>query len=29
MIKFVTSLGFVISQHPEDSGLKRGVLVLN
>jgi acetyltransferase len=29
MIKFVTSLGFVISQHPEDSGLKRGVLLLN
>ena len=28
MIKFVTSLGFVISQHPEDSGLKRGILVL-
>ena len=29
MIKFVSSLGFVLSQHPEDPGLKRGVLVLN
>ena len=29
MIQFVTSLGFVLSPHPEDSGLKRGVLVLN
>jgi acetyltransferase len=29
MIQFVTTLGFVLSPHPEDSGLKRGVLVLN
>lgn len=29
MIQFVTSLGFVLSPHPEDPGLKRGVLVLN
>jgi acetyltransferase len=29
MIRFVTSLGFVLSAHPEDSGLKRGVLVLD
>jgi acetyltransferase len=29
MIQFVTSLGFVLSTHPEDSGMKRGVLVLN
>jgi acetyltransferase len=29
MIKFVGSLGFVMSPHPEDNGLKRGVLVLN
>ncbi len=29
MLKFVGSLGFVLSTHPEDSGLKRGVLVLN
>ena len=29
MIKFVSGLGFVLSQHPEDPGLKRGVLVLN
>ncbi len=29
MLQFVTSLGFVLSPHPEDSGLKRGVLVLN
>ncbi|MCX7172965.1 MAG: GNAT family N-acetyltransferase [Proteobacteria bacterium] len=29
MIKFVTGLGFVLSIHPEDGGLKRGVLVLN
>ena len=29
MIQFVTSLGFVLSPHPEDSGLKRGVLVMN
>jgi acetyltransferase len=28
MLKFVASLGFVLSPHPEDSGLKRGVLVL-
>ena len=29
MIAFVASLGFVLSTHPEDPGLKRGVLVLN
>jgi acetyltransferase len=29
MIQFVSSLGFVLSPHPDDSGLKRGVLVLN
>ncbi len=29
MLKFVGSLGFVLSTHPEDSGLKRGILVLN
>ncbi|NWG31363.1 MAG: GNAT family N-acetyltransferase [Rhodocyclaceae bacterium] len=29
MIQFVTSLGFVLSPHPEDPGLKRGVLTLN
>ncbi|MDI6747897.1 MAG: GNAT family N-acetyltransferase [Rhodocyclaceae bacterium] len=29
MIKFVSGLGFVLSPHPEDPGLKRGVLVLN
>ncbi len=29
MIAFVASLGFVISQHPDDPGLKRGVLTLN
>jgi acetyltransferase len=29
MLRFVASLGFVISAHPEDSGLKRGVLVLD
>jgi len=29
MIQFVSSLGFVISPHPEDSGLKRGVLTLH
>jgi acetyltransferase len=29
MLKFVTSLGFVLSPHPEDSGMKRGVLALN
>jgi acetyltransferase len=29
MLAFVTSLGFVLSPHPEDSGLKRGVLILN
>jgi acetyltransferase len=28
MLRFVASLGFVLSPHPEDSGLKRGVLVL-
>ncbi|MDP1527178.1 MAG: bifunctional acetate--CoA ligase family protein/GNAT family N-acetyltransferase [Rhodocyclaceae bacterium] len=29
MIQFVTSLGFVLAPHPEDPGLKQGVLVLN
>jgi acetyltransferase len=29
MLRFVASLGFVLSPHPEDSGLKRGVLVLD
>lgn len=29
MLRFVSSLGFVMSAHPEDSGLKRGVLTLN
>ena len=29
MLKFVAGLGFTLSQHPEDSGLKRGLLVLN
>jgi len=29
MLAFVGSLGFVLSGHPEDRGLKRGVLVLN
>jgi acetyltransferase len=29
MIQFVSSLGFVLSTHPEDPGMKRGVLVLN
>jgi acetyltransferase len=29
MIAFVTSLGFVVSAHPDDPGLKRGILVLN
>jgi acetyltransferase len=29
MIQFVTSLGFTLTTHPEDPGLKRGVLVLN
>ena len=29
MIRFVTSLGFVLSAHPEDAGLKRGVLALD
>jgi acetyltransferase len=29
MLAFVASLGFVLSKHPEDPGLKRGVLVLN
>ncbi len=28
MIQFVTRLGFVLSAHPEDAGLKRGVLAL-
>ncbi len=28
MIKFVTRLGFVISAHPEDAGLRRGILAL-
>ena len=29
MIRFVTTLGFVLSAHPEDAGLKRGVLALD
>ncbi len=29
MLAFVASLGFVLSAHPEDHGLKRGVMVLN
>ncbi|MDO9243536.1 MAG: bifunctional acetate--CoA ligase family protein/GNAT family N-acetyltransferase [Rhodocyclaceae bacterium] len=29
MIQFVSGLGFVLSPHPEDPGLKRGVLALN
>ncbi len=29
MIAFVTSLGFVVSAHPDDPGLKRGMLLLN
>ena len=29
MLAFVASLGFVLSTHPDDPGLKRGVLVLN
>ena len=29
MIQFVTALGFVLSPHAEDPGLKRGVLVMN
>jgi len=29
MLRFVASLGFVLSAHPEDSGLKRGVLLLD
>ena len=29
MLAFVSSLGFVLSSHPEDPGLKRGVLILN
>jgi acetyltransferase len=29
MLRFVSALGFVLSPHPEDSGLKRGVLVLD
>ncbi|GAB1393217.1 GNAT family N-acetyltransferase [Rhodocyclaceae bacterium] len=29
MIQFVTSLGFVLAPHPEDPGLKQGVLTLN
>jgi acetyltransferase len=28
MIKFVSELGFVLSAHPEDPGLKRGMLKL-
>ncbi|QDX81019.1 hypothetical protein B9N43_07010 [Denitratisoma sp. DHT3] len=28
MLKFVTDLGFVLSQHPEDPGLRRGLLTL-
>jgi acetyltransferase len=29
MLAFVSSLGFVLATHPEDPGLRRGVLVLN
>ncbi len=29
MLKFVSSLGFILSPHPEDAGLKHGVLALN
>ena len=29
MLKFVTGLGFVLSVHPEDAALRRGMLVLN
>ena len=29
MLKFVTSLGFVLTNHPEDASLRRGILVLN
>jgi acetyltransferase len=29
MLAFVASLGFVLSTHPDDPGLKRGMLVLN
>ncbi len=29
MIQFVTSLGFALSPHPDDPGLKRGVLTLD
>jgi len=29
MLAFVSSMGFTLSAHPEDPGLKRGVLVLN
>lgn len=29
MLKFVATLGFTMSPHPEDPGLKRGVLVLD
>ena len=29
MLAFVAGLGFVLSAHPEDHGLKRGVLMLN
>ncbi|MDR1999913.1 MAG: bifunctional acetate--CoA ligase family protein/GNAT family N-acetyltransferase, partial [Zoogloeaceae bacterium] len=29
MLRFVANLGFVLSPHPEDSGLKRGVLILD
>jgi acetyltransferase len=29
MLRFVANLGFVLSPHPDDSGLKRGVLVLD
>jgi hypothetical protein len=28
MIRFVTRLGFVLTTHPEDAGLKLGVLAL-
>ena len=29
MLKFVSSLGFILSSHPEDSGLRQGLLTLN
>ena len=29
MLKFVASLGFELKPHPEDSGLRHGILQLN